>query len=122
VPAYFNYTMEGAHMSENQAENQTETKPKNVAKITSVTIDLDFPIEWEKGEEPVSKIILKRPKGKHLKNLGKDILMFDLLQIASKISGYTPKFFDEMDGVDIMKVTEAVGDFLDGGQKTGETA
>lgn len=107
-------------MNESSSDNQ-ESKQKNL-KAASVTIELDFPIQWEKDEPAVDKIILKRPKGKHLRNLGKDIVMHDLLQIASKISGHTPKFFDEMDGTDVMKVTEAVGDFLDGGRETGETA
>ena len=88
---------------------------------TSVKIELEYPIEW--GEEGLVKSIeLKRPKGKHIKKINKDIGMEQMFDIASKISGYTPAFFDELDAVDCLKVTEAIGDFLDSGRETGKTA
>lgn len=92
-------------------------KPKPI----TVKIDLDYPVEW--GEEGlVRSIELKRPKGKHIKNINRDVGIAQLLEIASKISGYTPAFFDELDAVDCLKVTEAIGDFLERGLKTGKTA
>ena len=93
-------------------------------KPLSVKIELEFPFEWGKDSGFVSEIELKRPKGKHIKNLGKDVLMESLLIIAAKIcvGDFTPAFFDEMDAADCIKVTEVIGDFLEGGQKTGKTA
>ena len=91
-------------------------------KSTSVTIKLEYPIKWGKDEEEVTEITLARPKGKHLKSIGGNASMNDLFGIASKVSGYTPRFFDEMDVADCMRVTEVIGDFLDGGQETGKTA
>ena len=96
-------------------------------KSTTVTIKLQYPIEWEgeSGKEEISEIVLGRPKGKHLRAIGKDVGMADMFLIASKIAVnkyITPKFFDEMDAADCMTVTEVIGDFLDNGQGTGETS
>jgi len=92
---------------------------KKEKKELSTTIQLKYPIEW--GEEGfVKEIVLKRPKGKHIKNINKDIGMEQLLGIASKISCRPPSFFDELDAIDCLKVTEAIGDFLDIGPETGK--
>ena len=96
-------------------------------KSKTITIDLDFPFEWEgdNGEELIKSVELSRPKGKHLKNIGKEVSMHDLFKIAAKIATakyVTPAFFDEMDASDCMKVVEVIGDFLDGGRGIGETA
>ena len=89
------------------------------SRPASVIVELEFPIEW--GQELIKTVELKRPKGKHIKNINKDIAMKELLEIASKISGQTPAFFDEMDAVDCLKITEEIGNFLDTGRETGET-
>ena len=95
------------------------SSPSSKPKSGAVKIDLDYPLEW--GEEGLVKSIeLKRPKGKHIKSLGRDANMSDMLKIAGKISGYTPAFFDEMDAADCLKVTEVIGDFLDVGTKTSK--
>ncbi len=88
---------------------------------SEVIVKLDYPIKWGEGGL-VDSVELKRPKGKHLRKLNRDVGMSQLLDIASKVSGYTPSFFDEMDASDCMKVTEAIQDFLDVGPETGETA
>ncbi len=95
-----------------------KTKPREV------TVKLDWPFEWsgENGKEEITEVKLSRPKGKHLKGIGKDVGMSDMFRIASKISGYTPAFYEEMDAADCMKITEVIGDFLDNGQETGKTA
>jgi len=95
---------------------ENQEKPKG-----SVTIKLDYPIQWGEVDPPVTEITLTRPKGKHLKGIGKDVDMSALFAIASKISGHVPRFFDEMDCSDCMKVTEVIGDFLDSGPETGKT-
>lgn len=93
-------------------------------KSHNVTVKLKYPFEWsgENGKEVIDSVTLFRPRGKHIKNIGKDVNMSELLKIASKISGFTPAFFDEMDAVDCIKITEVIGDFLDVGQGIGETA
>jgi len=96
-------------------KNQSKSdKPRGTVKIV-----LLYPMEW--GEEGlVKEITLKRPKGKHIKGLGRDVSAKDMLGIACKISGYTPAFFDELDAADCMKVMEVIGDFLDSGPETGK--
>ncbi len=92
-------------------------------KATEITIKLQYPFLF--GTTEVTEITLGRPKGKHLKSLGKDVGMHDLFQIAAKIAKedfVTPALFDEMDAADCMTVTEVIGDFLDSGRETGEDA
>lgn len=96
--------------------SKASTKPR-----PSKIIKLLYPIEWDEEGE-VTEIELKRPKGKHIKHLGKDVSMKEIFDIASKVSGYTPAFFDELDAADCLQVSEVIGDFLDSGPKTGKTA
>jgi len=98
----------------------SEETPKE--KPASVTIKLGVPIPWGKEKGLVDEVVLERPKGKHLKHLSSDVAFKDLMRIASSISDYPPSFFEEMDGSDCFKVTEAINDFLDTGQETGATA
>ena len=101
-------------MSKTKSESTSNKKVKTIVKLR-------FPIEF--GEEGfVEEIALSRPKGKHIKNLGKDPSMDDIFIIASKISGYPPSFFDELDASDCLSISEVIGDFLDSGQEIGKTA
>lgn len=96
------------------------SKEKKPEKPKTVKVEFDYPIEW--GEEGLVKSIeLKRPKGKHIKNLSRDIALKHLLEIAGKVSGRTPAFFDELDAGDCFKVSEVIGDFLDTGRETSTT-
>jgi len=97
------------------------------AKSRSVTIKLQFPFPWKTGdgEKEITEVTLGRPKGKHLKNLDKNVTLSAIIMIAAKVAVeyfITPAFFEEMDAADVMAVSELIGDFLDGGQKIGETA
>ena len=99
---------------------------KKVSPKTTI-IKLEYPFVWKQSgeEKEITQIELARPKGKHLKGIGSDPGMSDMFRIASKIakeSWVTPAFFEEMDAADCMQITEVIGDFLDGGTKTGETA
>jgi hypothetical protein len=89
------------------------------AKKTDPTtkFDLDFPFEWD--GEIISHLDLKRPKGKHIKMLGENPTLSDLLGVASRISGYTHKVFDEMDGSDCLRLGETVAGFLSNGREIG---
>ena len=82
---------------------------KNYSR-SSRTVKLDYPIEW--GNETIEEVVIKRPKGKHLKNLGDEMKLVDFLKIASKCSGISMGVFDEMESPDVMKVAEAVGELL----------
>ena len=42
------------------------------------------------------------------------------MDIASKTTDFTPKFFDALDAIDCLKITGAIGDFLDSGQETSK--
>lgn len=75
-----------------------------------VIVKLDTPVEW--GDEEISEIKIKRPRGKHIKNLGDDVKVGDMLRIASKCSGLSMGIFEELTSPDAMKVAEAVGDLL----------
>jgi len=98
---------------------------KKQKESESVTIELNYPIEWLKdgdgGKESVKFVEFQRPKGKHIKKLDKDIGMEQLLGLASKVSPYTPAFYDEMDASDCMQVVEVMGNFMDAGLSTGKT-
>jgi len=88
-----------------------ETKPKKTRK--AVTITLEYAIEFD--GKSITEITLNRPKGKHLKKMKGDPGVSDLIGIASKCSGIAPLVFDEMDGQDITRVCEEIGNFLSGG-------
>jgi len=75
-----------------------------------VVVKLDDPIEW--GDEDITEIRIKKPRGKHIKNLGDDVKVGDMLKIASKCSGMSFGIFEELSSSDAMKVAEAVGDLL----------
>lgn len=90
--------------------DQTENAPDKMIKLT-------YPIKW--GEETISEIGLKRPKGKHIKKLIGQTEEEKVLILASKLSGHPMSVFDEMDMVDIQKVSEAVADFLGNGPSNG---
>ena len=86
--------------------------------ITERTHKLLIPVEY--GDETIYEVVVKRPKGKHIKNLGRNVSMKDLILIAGKVTGHAPSFFDEVDAADVTAITEIVGDFLSNGQETGE--
>jgi len=107
------------------SENSEKKYPYTDPTTGAVTIELLYPNDVkafaEEGTD-LTHIELKRPKGKHIKGLTKDVGMTDIFKIAGKVSGYTTAFFDELDAADCLQVSEVIGDFLDGGQETGRTA
>lgn len=99
-------------MAEKAQQQKKSKKPK------SITITLSEPIEW--GDETIEEVTLRRPKGKELKMLSGDPSMDDLLKIAGKCGGLTPRQIDDMDADDALALAEAVGDFLDSGHQIGK--
>ena len=84
-------------------------------------LKLLYPIDWDSEDGLVTELEFKRPKGKHLKGLTSELGLAEIFKIASKITGFTPAFFDEMDGADCLRVSELIGTFLEAGPKTTKT-
>ena len=85
-------------------------KPQTKKAKDEIVVKLDYPVEW--GDEIVTEVCIKRPRGKHIKNLGDDVKVGDMLRIASKCSGVSMGVFEDMASPDVMKVADAVGDLL----------
>jgi hypothetical protein len=95
-----------------------------VKKNLSVIVKLSYPLEWAGAEgvkKEITEVEFRRPKGKDIKGMGRDVSLEDILKIAARVSDYSPRFFDELDGIDCMKISEVINDFLDDGQATGKT-
>jgi len=88
-------------------------------KVKQITVPLSEPISW--GEETISELVLKRPKAKDIEHLSADPTLKELLTVAQKCSRQPKRVIDDLDAEDAMAVVDAVADFLDGGQKTGNT-
>lgn len=91
-----------------ELEDNEQRKP--TPKKGPVTVKLDEPVEW--GQETIREVVLKPLKGKHVKILGKDPTLAQLLQLASKSSGLSAGVFDEMSSSDAFRVAEEVGNLL----------
>lgn len=85
----------------------------------SITLKLQYPIQVS-GEE-VNELTFQRLKARHIKMLSTEPSTTDVLNIASKVCGITPKEFDEIDGADALKIIEVVTSFLGAGLETGKT-
>lgn len=93
-----------------------EEIPKS-KKIRSITVNLSEPVEW--GSETIEKLVLRRPKAKDIEHISSNPTMKELLSVAQKCARVPKRVIDELDGEDAMSVTDAIADFLDGGQQTG---
>lgn len=80
-------------------------------KPPTTDVVLDYPVEFQ--GETVTKLTLRRIKGKDLKKLdsrGEDMESSFLL--FADLAEMSPEFFDEVDGADIEKVGEVIESFL----------
>lgn len=75
---------------------------------------LEYPVNFSNNQ--VTEIELRRPKGKHLKNIGADAGLGEIMDIAAGCSDYPPVFFDELDAVDYVGVSEVIAGFLASGR------
>jgi hypothetical protein len=89
-----------------------------MSKVTEKKVVLQYPFTFGETEE-VTEIILKRPKGKHLRKLPMEPQTGDLMDLAAKLCDRPPSFMDELDALDVIAVAEVVQGFLENGQKTG---
>lgn len=99
-------------------ETGGESKPPK--KLHVVTIKLKYPVEF--GEDLIEEIELRRPRAADIEHLSAKPNMKELMQVGQKISGHPPAVFKRLDSLDAIAVVEEVGNFLSGGQKTGDNA
>ncbi len=95
----------------------TKAKKESVGRsLRTVTYKLKYPTEW--GQQTIESLEFKRPKGRDIRHLTKDVSTGTLMDLAQKVvvEDVTPKFFDDLDSVDCLAICEVVGDFLGGGQ------
>ena len=100
---------------------------KPAKKRVPTLIELEYPIEWD--GKLIDKIMLHRPKGKHIKGMKSDATMEDMLLIAAKLieipddksgMGVATAMISELDGADCIAISELLGTFLESGQRTGK--
>ena len=85
------------------------------------TIILKYPVKLGSMDE-VKVLNFSRIKGKHLRGFNMtNPSMDDLMELAEKLTMQTTSFFDELDGVDVMKVLEKVGNLLESSPVTGNS-
>lgn len=93
---------------------EEEIEEKKIVRVISkkkpIEVKLEETIEW--GSETIEKIVLKPPRGKHLRGMSTNPSVNDMMKLAAKLSGVSSAVFDEMSSQDVMKVIEAVGELL----------
>jgi hypothetical protein len=82
----------------------------------SVEFKLNYPVEFDGKVYEV--LTLRRPKAKHIKKLGKNADLEEILLVAGRVAGVPLKVMDELDASDAMRIAEVVGGFLEVGQRT----
>ena len=78
-----------------------------------ITYKLQFPVEY--GDEVISELKIRRPQGKHLRNLKVSALddVDTSLDLLGSLSGQPPKLIDMLESPDLFGALEVLGDFLD---------
>lgn len=89
---------------EKEIEKQTAPRKREIA------VKLVEPITF--GSETISEVVLKAPRGKHLKLLPPNPALKDILTMASKVSGVSGAVIDEMCAADVIAIAEAMGELL----------
>lgn len=81
---------------------------------------LQHPVTW--ADERVEKLVINRPKGKHMRAVKKigDMGWDEMIELLAKCSGVSSKIVDEMEMVDLYGAVEVMGDFLERGRQTGK--
>lgn len=93
-------------MEEIKEKHEKQTAPRK----KEVVVKLVEPITF--GSETVSEVVLKSPRGKHLKLLPPNPALKDILNMASKVSGVSGAVIDEMCSTDVIAIAEAMGELL----------
>lgn len=95
----------------------TEKKEKKKDN-SSVVVKLKHPVDW--GDEVIKELTLRRPLAGDIEDMGSDPKMKDFMKIAHKISRQPPAFIKKLAAIDMVSITEVIGDFLGSGPETGE--
>ncbi len=78
--------------------------------------ELIIPFERVKDGETVTELVIRRPKGKELREVEKMTGEVGAMQasyhMAAALTGLTVDDIDEMDGEDVINLSELVADFL----------
>jgi len=77
-------------------------------------IKLSVPVKWGKDEEEVSSItVIRRLKAGDFKGIQANSIKFDdMIKLASKITGESRTFIEEMDSMDFFELSEVLNSFL----------
>lgn len=93
-------------MEQVEKEHERQMAPRK----KEVVVKLVEPITF--GSETIKEVVLKAPKGKHLKLLPPNPALKDILNMASKVSGVSSAVIDEMCSTDVIAIAEAMGELL----------
>jgi len=101
----------------NEEKDDHRISPEKLKKVHEIVVPLAYPIDW--GDETISELRLRRPKGKDLEHMSAEPTMKELMMVAQKCAKVPRRVIEELDSEDVMELVEAVADFLESGQRTG---
>jgi len=107
-------------MSPDETNDQSEDSEEKAVEVPH-TYKLKFPFKFG-SDEITELVIMRRPNSKDIGHMGTKPTLEELTKIVQRITVQTPKLIEKVDAVDIIDLTEIVGNFLAGGRKTGEDA
>lgn len=81
-------------------------------------VTLKYPVKW--GKTDIAELTFNRMKGRDLRNLPMEPNVGDMLDLAGRSCGQTPRFMDMIDAKDLMEIMEAVKHFLPDGLVAGD--
>lgn len=81
-------------------------------------IKLTTPIQ--NGSETIAELDLRAPKAKDMRGFPLQMGMDHMLTLASRCSAQPPSVIDELSFDDLTVVMETIGNFINGGPKTGK--
>jgi hypothetical protein len=78
---------------------------------------LETPVQW--GEKLIDVLEFQPLKAKHIRGLGSERTMGDMLDLVSKTTLQPAAAIDELSASDALKAVEIIGGFLQGSHKIG---
>lgn len=85
------------------------------------TVVLDYPITLGKNEEIKEIVFPRRMKVSDMTGISDTLPNIDrIVKMASRITGQFQKVFEEMDAVDIRKISDVIESFLPNSPETGD--
>lgn len=83
-------------------------------------LQLLVPVAMPDGSE-LTEVRVPRLKAGHLRRIGSDPTMGDILDILPDLCALPKSVVEEIDGADAVAIAEVVGDFLTPGAAAGKT-